>query len=147
MCVRARVRGTVWCVVSGLRGVLIGPLIVWNRTNKCVRVSFVSFCVDVDVVVKGVFRFLVVEIMFDLGVEMACDLILILIWTRCCIQRFIVICWLKASVSINMLYMVIVAPVLKPWTFWLKAAALLNMSSMVIMAPVSTPLMFWLCWT
>ena len=37
---RARVRGTVWCVVSGLRGVLIGPLIVWNRTNKCVRVSF-----------------------------------------------------------------------------------------------------------
>ena len=68
------------------------------------------------------FRFLAVEIMFDLGVEMACDLILILIWTRCCIQRFIVICWLKASVSINMLYMVIVAPVLKPWTFWLKAA-------------------------
>ena len=43
MCVRARVRGTVWCVVSGLRGVLIGPLIVWNRTNKCVRVLFVSF--------------------------------------------------------------------------------------------------------
>ena len=40
MCVRARVRGTVWCVVSGLRGVLIGPLIAWNRTNKCVRVLF-----------------------------------------------------------------------------------------------------------
>ena len=37
MCVRARVRGTVWCVVSRLRGVLIGHLIVWNRTNKCVR--------------------------------------------------------------------------------------------------------------
>ena len=37
VCVCARVRGTVWCVVSGLRGVLIGPLIAWNRTNKCVR--------------------------------------------------------------------------------------------------------------
>ena len=37
VCVCARVCGTVWCVVSGLRGVLIGPLIVWNRTNKCVR--------------------------------------------------------------------------------------------------------------
>ena len=55
---------------------------------------------------------------------------------RRCIHCFIVMCWLKASVSINMLYMVIVAPVLKPWTFWLKAVALLNMSSMVIMAPV-----------
>ena len=37
VCVCARVCGTVWRVVSGLRGVLIGPLIVWNRTNKCVR--------------------------------------------------------------------------------------------------------------
>ena len=73
------------------------------------RVSFVSFCVDVDVVVKGVFRFLVVEIMFDLGVEMACDLILILIWTRCCIQRFIVICWLKASVVVVVVVVVVLA--------------------------------------
>ena len=37
VCVCARVRGAVWCVVSGLRGVLIGPSIAWNRTNKCVR--------------------------------------------------------------------------------------------------------------
>ena len=34
--VRARVRGTVWCVDSRLRGVLIGPLIAWNRTNKTI---------------------------------------------------------------------------------------------------------------
>ena len=42
VCVRAHasVRGTVWCVVGGLRGVLIGPLIAWNGTNKCVRVLF-----------------------------------------------------------------------------------------------------------
>ena len=40
VCVCARARGTVWRVVSGLRGVLIGPLIAWNGTNKCVRVSF-----------------------------------------------------------------------------------------------------------
>ena len=58
MCVRARVRGTVWCVVSGLRGVLIGPLIVWNRTNKCVRVSF---CADVVVKVWVLFRFFLGE--------------------------------------------------------------------------------------
>ena len=36
VCVCARVRGTVWCVVSGLRGVLIGPLIAWNRTNHAI---------------------------------------------------------------------------------------------------------------
>ena len=40
MCVRACVRGTVWWVVSGLRGVLVGPLSAWNRTNTCVRVLF-----------------------------------------------------------------------------------------------------------
>ena len=40
MCARARVRGTVWCVISRMCGVLIGLLIVWNRTNKCVRVLF-----------------------------------------------------------------------------------------------------------
>ena len=61
-----------------------------------------------------------------------------------CVHHFIVMFWLKASVSMNMLYMVVTAPVSKPWMFWLKAAALLNMSSMVIMAPVSTSLTFWL---
>ena len=32
---------------------------------------FVSFCVDVDVVLEGVFRSFLVEVTFDLGVEMA----------------------------------------------------------------------------
>ena len=51
---------------------------------------------------------------------------------------------MKASVFMNVLYMVVLAPVSEPRMFWLKAAASLNMSFMVIMAPVSTPLTFWL---
>ena len=37
-------------------------------TSACVFL-FVSFCVDVDVVAKGVFRFFLVEVTFGLGVE------------------------------------------------------------------------------
>ena len=66
--VHARVRGRVWSVVSGLRGVLIGPLIVWNRTNKCVRVSF---CADVVVKVWVSSVFFLGGFMHDLGVEMS----------------------------------------------------------------------------
>ena len=58
--------------------------------------------------------------------------------------HFIVMFWLKASVSMNMLYMVVTAPVSKPWmfcvTFWLKAFAshIINMQDMpmVVTAPV-----------
>ena len=61
-----------------------------------------------------------------------------------CVHHFIVMFWLKVSVFMNMLHMVVLALLSKPWMFWLKAAASLNMSFMVIMAPVSTPLTFWL---
>ena len=68
VCACARACGTVWRVVSGLRGVLIGPLIVWNRTNKCVR--FFSWWVSRR---GGGALFQVFqqsENAFDLGVEM-----------------------------------------------------------------------------
>ena len=35
--------------------------------------------------------------------------------------------WLKVSVFMNMLHMVVLALLSKPWMFWLKAAASLNM--------------------
>ena len=41
-------------------------------------------------------------------------------------------CGLKASVSMNMLHVVIVAPALKPWMFWLKPQ---NMQDVIVMAP------------
>ena len=63
MCARARVHGTVWCVVSGLRGVLIGPLIVWNRTNKCVRVLYDTTVWCSSVLACGAIRRMIVHVL------------------------------------------------------------------------------------
>ena len=68
MCVRVRAR--VWYSVAcgcGLRGVLIGPLIAWNRTNKGVR--FFSWWVSRRGGV-ALFQVFQEENAFDLGVEM-----------------------------------------------------------------------------
>ena len=69
MCVRARVRGTVWCVVSRLRGVPIWP---FNRMeqNQHVRARF-FLCRRRGEGSGSLPFFWWVEITFDLGVEMS----------------------------------------------------------------------------
>ena len=57
-------------VVSGLRGVLIVTLIVWNRTNKCVRFFSWRKCRGAGVWLFSRFS----ENVFDLGVEMRCHI-------------------------------------------------------------------------